>query len=369
MIEHNFIKSNNPVQYQTRKRKYPIIINNKYDDENTNINTKHYRDNKNNKQVKRKSTYKIKYVLQNPNQTLLRVSSVANNGLDFQQRDTYDLISTKIIEFKQLRKKLKYMMNCETRNLPDHNYLEETQLYINQSMRKVLIDWISEIIFSYNYHNNLLYLTLNYVDRFLSIYCIKKEQLQLLGITCFILAIKFDSDVIFTMAMGSEICKNIYSCKEIEICEKQILQALNYRLFIQTPYYYLEIFNSILDLNDHFNSLTNYFLELSLFVTEFCGFCPTVKVISVILACLLILNQNQNKLLLLFQIVKPNRQILDYLTKKLIQSFFHTFENSNYNINKKNSELLKKIKVKIDMNLINKKKLIDTELTNYLKFH
>lgn len=58
-------------------------------------------------------------------------------------------------------------------------------------MRAILLDWLIEVCEVYKLHRETYYLTVDYIDRYLSVkHNISKNQLQLIGITCLFIASK-----------------------------------------------------------------------------------------------------------------------------------------------------------------------------------
>lgn len=58
-------------------------------------------------------------------------------------------------------------------------------------MRAILLDWLIEVCEVYKLHRETYYLTIDYLDRYLSKkQNISKNQLQLIGITCLFIASK-----------------------------------------------------------------------------------------------------------------------------------------------------------------------------------
>ncbi len=64
----------------------------------------------------------------------------------------------------------------------------DTQKDINPSMRSILVDWLVEVAEEYKLASETLYLTINYLDRFLSKHLIMRGNLQLLGIVSMLIA-------------------------------------------------------------------------------------------------------------------------------------------------------------------------------------
>ncbi|KAG5537620.1 hypothetical protein RHGRI_024910 [Rhododendron griersonianum] len=71
------------------------------------------------------------------------------------------------------------------------NFMEEVQRDITQSMRGILIDWLVEVSEEYKLAADTLYLTVHFIDLFLSQNYIERQRLQLLGITCMLIASRF----------------------------------------------------------------------------------------------------------------------------------------------------------------------------------
>ena len=62
------------------------------------------------------------------------------------------------------------------------------QADINISMRSILIDWLVEVAEEYKLNSQTLYLTVNYIDRFLSYMSVLRGKLQLVGTSCMLVA-------------------------------------------------------------------------------------------------------------------------------------------------------------------------------------
>ena len=55
------------------------------------------------------------------------------------------------------------------------------QTDINYSMRTILVDWLVEVSEEYNLDTETLYLSVSYIDRFLSHMSVVRSKLQLVG--------------------------------------------------------------------------------------------------------------------------------------------------------------------------------------------
>lgn len=71
---------------------------------------------------------------------------------------------------------------------PLPRYVEDVQTDITSNMRMVLVDWLVEVAEEYKLISDTLYLTVDYIDRYLSKCNIKRNKLQLLGVSCMLVA-------------------------------------------------------------------------------------------------------------------------------------------------------------------------------------
>lgn len=62
------------------------------------------------------------------------------------------------------------------------------QVDINASMRCILVDWLVEVAEEYQLKPQTLFLTINYIDRFLSFMSVRRGKLQLVGAACMLVA-------------------------------------------------------------------------------------------------------------------------------------------------------------------------------------
>lgn len=98
-------------------------------------------------------------------------------------------------------------------------------------MRAILFDWLIEVCEVYKLHRETYYLTIDYVDRYLTIkHNISKNQLQLIGITCLFIASKVEE--IYPPKLHEFAYVTDGACSEEDILQQEILilQALNWSI-------------------------------------------------------------------------------------------------------------------------------------------
>ena len=69
---------------------------------------------------------------------------------------------------------------------------------ITSSMRSILIDWLVEVAEEYKLHRETLYLSVNYIDRFLSQMSVLRGKLQLVGAASMFIA-SYVSNIIYKL--------------------------------------------------------------------------------------------------------------------------------------------------------------------------
>ncbi|EPS70926.1 hypothetical protein M569_03835, partial [Genlisea aurea] len=74
---------------------------------------------------------------------------------------------------------------------PIQNYID-TQPEINGKMRAILVDWLIEVHRKFELMPESLYLTVNILDRFLSVKTVSRRELQLVGISSMLIACKYE---------------------------------------------------------------------------------------------------------------------------------------------------------------------------------
>ncbi|KAL3035613.1 hypothetical protein AAZX31_02G261300 [Glycine max] len=119
-----------------------------------------------------------------------------------------------------------------------HDYMG-SQPDINAKMRSILVDWLIEVHRKFELMPETLYLTLNIVDRFLSVKAVPRRELQLVGISSMLIASKYEE--IWAPEVNDFECisDNAYVSQQVLMMEKTILRKLEWYLTVPTPYHFL----------------------------------------------------------------------------------------------------------------------------------
>ncbi|GKC29522.1 G2/mitotic-specific cyclin C13-1-like protein, partial [Tanacetum coccineum] len=95
-------------------------------------------------------------------------------------------VSKKAVTKDVNTQKIADKMEVKRRPLPD--YIEKVQKDVSVNMRGVLVDWLVEVSEEYNLLAESLYLTISYIDRYLSLNVLNRQRLQLLGVYSMLIA-------------------------------------------------------------------------------------------------------------------------------------------------------------------------------------
>ncbi|KAJ6846635.1 cyclin-A2-1-like [Iris pallida] len=170
---------------------------------------------------------------------------------------------------------------------PCSNFMDKLQRDISHSMRGILIDWLVEVSDEYKLVPDTLYLTVNIIDRYLSQNPIERQKLQLLGITCMMIASKYEEIIAPRVEEFCFITDNTYSKEEVLKMEIQVLNILGYQLSVPTVKTFLRRFiraaqSSYKVALQPLAHLANYLAELTLIEYNFLKFLPSVIAASAV---------------------------------------------------------------------------------------
>nr|XP_043629142.1 G2/mitotic-specific cyclin S13-7-like isoform X2 [Erigeron canadensis] len=114
-----------------------------------------------------------------------------------------------------------------------------SQPNLNAKMRAILIDWIVEVHGKFELMPESLYLTINIVDRYLSVRTVPRVEFQLVGISALLMACKYEEIWPPQVDDLIAISDNAYCREQILAMEKAILGHLGWFLTVPTPYVFL----------------------------------------------------------------------------------------------------------------------------------
>lgn len=182
-----------------------------------------------------------------------------------------------------------YLKQAELKNRPKPGYMKK-QPDINHSMRAILVDWLVEVAEEYKLLPQTLYLTINYIDRFLSAMSVLRGKLQLVGTACMLVASKFEEIYPPEVTEFVYITDDTYTAKQVLKMESLILRTINFDVSVPTVLNFLERFVKATECSDSdspkVEALAKYLCELTLLDADpYLKYLPsTIAASSVVLA-------------------------------------------------------------------------------------
>ena len=167
-----------------------------------------------------------------------------------------------------------YMREMEQRMSPNPFYME-MQAEIQWSMRGVLIDWVVQVHQRFNLLPETLFLTINYIDRFLSCKVVSLGKLQLVGATAIFVASKYEEVNCPTIAEIIYMVDNGYTADELLKAERFMLSMLQFELGWPGPMSFLRRISKADDYDLETRTLAKYFLEVTIMDERFVGCKPS----------------------------------------------------------------------------------------------
>lgn len=151
--------------------------------------------------------------------------------------------------------------------------MDTVQCEIQWSMRSILMDWLVQVHNRFALLPETLFLTVNYIDRFLSSKMVSLGKLQLVGATAIFVAAKYEEincpsvqEIVFMVDGG-------YTVDEILKAERFMLSMLQFELGWPGPMSFLRRISKADDYDLETRTLAKYFLEVTIMDERFVG-CP-----------------------------------------------------------------------------------------------
>ena len=102
------------------------------------------------------------------------------------------------------------------------------QTHVNEQCRAILIDWLINIHGKFKLLPETLFITINLIDRYLSVVRIEKDVTQLVGVAALLIATKYEEIYPPTVKDFIYVTKNAYKRSEILDMERNILFTLEF---------------------------------------------------------------------------------------------------------------------------------------------
>ena len=170
---------------------------------------------------------------------------------------------------------LNHMHKTEEELLPSYGYMK-SQPDINEKMRSILVDWLIEVHFKFKLLPETLFITINLIDRYLEKTEIKRQRLQLLGVTAMWIACKYEEIYAPEIKDFVYITDNAYEQKDILDLEYEVLRTLEFNVTTPSPFRFLERYAKLIDVDPKTFNLAWYLIELPLIEYKMLKYKPSL---------------------------------------------------------------------------------------------
>ena len=143
-------------------------------------------------------------------------------------------------------------------------------------MRAILVDWIISVHAKFKLLPETLFLTINLIDRYFSIFQVEKSEVQLVGVAALLISTKYEEIYPPTVKDFMYLTDNTYSRAQILQMERKILFNLDFDIQQTSSYRFLERYSKIAKTDSPTFFLAQYLLELALLDSKMNQYKPSL---------------------------------------------------------------------------------------------
>ena len=269
-LEKKKFSKKNDINKSKNSSRLNNLEKNKFDNVNTISEFKldnEQKDNKENIQKNEKNEYinKITEINLKLDKDILPKNNLNINNLNIKSNN--DILLPKYdLQFAEEYQEeiIPYLISLENEKRINPNYMSK-QNDINEKMRMILIDWLIEVHLKFKLLPETLFLTINFIDRYLQNNQTPRDKLQLIAVSSLLIACKYEEIYPPEISSFVYITDNAYTKEEILNYEIKILGDLEYDITYPTSLRFLEILLIKLNL-----SKDNIFINKMMYLIELC---------------------------------------------------------------------------------------------------
>ena len=135
------------------------------------------------------------------------------------------------------------------------------QTRVNARHRTILVDWLVDAHRVFRLLPETLYLCINLLDRYLSRVEVDRSSLQLVGISCLLIATKYEEVYCLAVADCVHVCDKAYSSSDVLEMEWEVLTSLEFDITVPTSYSFLSRFLKSASADEKTARLANFLLD------------------------------------------------------------------------------------------------------------
>ncbi|KAG6909919.1 hypothetical protein DXG01_014439 [Tephrocybe rancida] len=168
-----------------------------------------------------------------------------------------------------------YLKEIELQTRPNPDYMA-SHPELDWEKRGILVDWILQVHARFNLLQETLFLFTNILDRFLSSRPISLSKLQLVGITAFFIAAKYEETYAPSVAEIAYLADGQYTVEEILKAERYILKTINWDLRYPGPMGWLRRGSKADDCDTQARTVGKYLIEIGCLEWRLVGTLPSL---------------------------------------------------------------------------------------------
>ncbi|KXJ26548.1 Cyclin-F [Exaiptasia diaphana] len=154
------------------------------------------------------------------------------------------------------------------------------QTELNSTMRCILVDWLVEVAVMKDFPSQVVHIAVACVDQFIMSRTVQRSELQLLGITCILIAARFQGKDIVTIREAAWLTDNTYKYEDVVRMMGEVMACVRGQVRVLTIPDYLSLYSSLIALDKTTDCLASYIADLSILHTEFGRFSPSILAAS-----------------------------------------------------------------------------------------
>ena len=143
-------------------------------------------------------------------------------------------------------------------------------------MRRILIEWLVDVHLKFKLLPETLFIAINLMDRYCQAQRLPKKQYQLLGVTCLLIAGKYEEIYPPHIEDYVNITDRAYTRQDVLEMERAILSQLQFEIMLPSTYRFLERYARISESPQLIFCLAQYAVELSLIEVSMNQYSPDV---------------------------------------------------------------------------------------------
>ena len=240
----------------------------------------------------------------------------------------------------------KYLRKNEKVNACDYSNKDLFKLqdkkYFNENNRSIILQWLVKNNMKWKLKDDTIFMAMNIMDRYISKFKSKNLEFQLIAISSYFIASKYEDIYPPYLDELSQICNYIYSNDDIIKKEYEILVGLNFDILYNSSYKYLTFLHSIADKDNlKLLYLAQFILELSLENLDILEHSQSQRALAALLIAkkILQIKKSWNNLRLFYNyddnVIKKVQKKMIVLLNKVMKSksknaIYEKFESSKY---------------------------------------